>query len=292
MPGSPMRERTFLSELICGATGGTAGALVAYPIDTIKTRLQAGRAHATLRGTISELFRAEGVVGFYRGVQVMGASQGLYIGAAMGGFQMGRQVYDLATGAEADAYQKGGEPLSRLCLGGTVSGICCGTVATPFERLRVLLQTQDAANSRSAVAMIRHVVKQGGASGMFTGLPITIIREIPGCIVWIGSWDLCYKYLSNDLGWSRQPTVMASAVFAPFCWSMTIFPMERIKIEQQKTASTIAKESAAQTVMRMFRTRGLAGFAVGLIPLTSRNMILDIVQLPSVDKMRQQFGTL
>jgi hypothetical protein len=281
--------RTAATEALCGAVGGTAGALVAYPIDTVKTRLQAGGPRATLGGTISQLFRAEGPRGFYRGVQVMGISQGLYIGAAIGGMQAGRQMYDRATGIDPAAYEKQGEPLSRLVFGGIVSGTSCGTVATPFERLRVLLQTQAQEGARSPIAMVRHVVKQGGSGAMLTGLPITVIREIPGCIIWIGSWDVCFRYLSTDLGWERQPTVFASAVFAATCWSLSIFPFERIKVAQQ-TASTSAKESIAQTMVRIFRTRGVAGFAVGAIPLTCRNITIDIVQLPSVDMMRQKLG--
>ena len=45
------------------------GALAAYPIDTIKTRLQAAGDRATLTTTISSLIREEGIRGFYRGVQ-------------------------------------------------------------------------------------------------------------------------------------------------------------------------------------------------------------------------------
>jgi solute carrier family 25 carnitine/acylcarnitine transporter 20/29 len=286
--------------------GGTAGALVAYPIDTIKTRLQAvdtrgavGMPAATLRGTILQLFRAEGMAGFYRGVNVMMISQGLYIGAAIGGMQMGRQIYDDAVarrGAAAAAgeiqHHRQGEPLSRLCAGGIVSGACCGTVATPFERLRVLLQTQEKEGARGPVAMMRHVARNGGVAGVFTGLPITIAREIPGCIVWIGSWDTCFRFLSTERSWDRAPAVLASAVFAPICWSLCIFPMERIKVQQQAATfgSTAAQEGMLQTAARIFRSRGIVGFAVGVIPLTGRNIMIDVVQLPSVDLMRQQLG--
>ena len=64
--------------------------------------------------------------------------------------------------------------------------------------------------------------------------------------------------------------------------------MERIKVQQQ--AHGAIQENAVKTMLRLFRTRGVAGFAVGLVPLMSRNIFIDIIQLPSVDAMRWVMG--
>jgi hypothetical protein len=57
---------------------------------------------------------------------------------------------------------------------------------------------------------------------------------------------MCCRYCSETLGWSRQPTVLASAVVAPLCWTLSIFPMERVKVEQQAVGAI--KEGVGQTI--------------------------------------------
>jgi len=250
----------------------------------VKTRLQAGPKNGTVISTAVTLCRNEGIGGFYRGVQIMLISQGVYIGASLGGMQLGRAIYDEFLGASTGkTHPNDPEPWARFLLGGTVSGICCGTVTTPFERLRVLMQTQKR-NVGGPLTTLREVFRSQGLHGVFTGLPITVLREIPGCIVWIGSYEWCYSQLTSTLGWGRQSAVLGSAVVAPICWSLSVFPMERIKVQMQAVGAI--QESATQTMLRILRRQGMAGLMVGLVPLISRNIIIDIVQLPSADLMR------
>ena len=65
----PDETKSVLGEFSCGAFGGTIGACVVHPIDTVKTRLQAGLSTGTAACTRA-LFRAEGLRGFYRGFAV------------------------------------------------------------------------------------------------------------------------------------------------------------------------------------------------------------------------------
>jgi hypothetical protein len=113
-------------------------------------------------------------------------------------------IYDDIFGASVLArhrqrYGGNGEPFSRLCFGGMVGGISCATVATPFERLRVLLQTQSKTGGVSPLATLKEVYGKGGAKALMTGWPITVMREIPGCIVWLGSyvWVFVFSASSN-----------------------------------------------------------------------------------------------
>lgn len=54
-----------LSDFVAGSVGGAFGLSVAQPFDTVKARLQAGKS--TLGKTIIDLYRQEGIYGFYRG---------------------------------------------------------------------------------------------------------------------------------------------------------------------------------------------------------------------------------
>ncbi|CAH0481897.1 unnamed protein product [Peronospora belbahrii] len=61
--------------LLCGGTAGIVSSLVTFPIDVVRRRLQISAIHAenagirpTTTGIASELFRKQGVSGFYRGL--------------------------------------------------------------------------------------------------------------------------------------------------------------------------------------------------------------------------------
>ena len=51
---------------VAGGVAGIAEWLVALPLDTIKTRIQAGKAES-FRGAAADIMRRQGVTGFYRG---------------------------------------------------------------------------------------------------------------------------------------------------------------------------------------------------------------------------------
>ncbi|TDH66877.1 hypothetical protein CCR75_005352 [Bremia lactucae] len=61
--------------LVCGGTAGIASSLLTFPIDVVRRRLQISAIHAkpagikpTSLGIASELFQAQGIRGFYRGL--------------------------------------------------------------------------------------------------------------------------------------------------------------------------------------------------------------------------------
>ena len=61
--------------LLCGGTAGIVSSLVTFPIDVVRRRLQISAIHAenagirpTATGIAADLFRSQGVSGFYRGL--------------------------------------------------------------------------------------------------------------------------------------------------------------------------------------------------------------------------------
>ena len=53
--------------IVAAAVGSLAESTVGMPGDTVRTRYQTNLGHASVRDCATELFRAEGIRGFYRG---------------------------------------------------------------------------------------------------------------------------------------------------------------------------------------------------------------------------------
>ena len=275
LAASDSGNRSVVTEAVCGAVGGTIGALVVHPIDTIKTRLQAGQRVSDVR-----LLTREGVAGLYRGIGVPLLSQPLYIGAALGGLQAGRFIGGWVLGTPPSTT---GEPegVAQFVFAGAVSGVCCAVAVTPGERLKVLLQA-DAGRPRGTLEAARSVAR-GGIPSIFRGITTTVMREVPGCVVWFAAYEATHSFL-HDHGASRMQSVVGGATSAAVIWTVLATPLDVVKTVQQAAAGPAF--SARTVVAHVLRTQGVRGLWAGMIPALLRNVVIDFIQFAAADQLR------
>ena len=53
------------------------------------------------------------------------------------------------------------------------------------------------------MGVIRKVVREGGFNGLFRGLNVTLLREIPGTMIWFVAYELALRCLKQP-GHSRN----------------------------------------------------------------------------------------
>jgi hypothetical protein len=58
----------FFKDLICGSVAGLTVCLSGHPLDSMKVRMQNSLTKLTFTGVISQTYRHEGVLGFYKGM--------------------------------------------------------------------------------------------------------------------------------------------------------------------------------------------------------------------------------
>ena len=174
-------------ELLCGGLGGQLAAACVHPLDVLKTRAQAGMAW-----DVRSIVKSEGVRGFYRGVTVPLVSQPLYIGTAFAGYELGNQLWD----AHARPHLRSGslDDALRLVFAGALGGAVCATCVTPFERLKVRMQSQTGV-PLGPLRTARDLCARGGLPALFAGLGATIAREVPGTIIWFAAYDIAMRRL-------------------------------------------------------------------------------------------------
>lgn len=270
-----------LEELICGGVGGALAVACTHPLDTIKTRAQAG-----LPSKLGPILRAEGVAGLYRGFAVPIVSQPLYIGGCFAGVALGRKLYDSLLAPSLGGGGADGGSVPRFLFAGALGGVACATAVTPGERLKVLMQAQTGGGaSQGLVTLTLGLLKRGGLPALFTGLPATIAREIPGTIIWFGMYEAVSQHLERALHIPRPLAVVVGGLAAGTSFWLSTLPIDRIKTMQQASPAGVSPWHLAQ---RVWRTEGARGFYVGIGPALVRGLMLDVVQFSVADALRRR----
>ena len=164
-----------------------AGALTAIctnPIWVIKTRMLStssnhpGAYTSILDGT-RQIYRAEGLSGFYRGLVPS------LLGVSHGAFQF--MAYEQLKNSRASGMNGGQNGLltnvDYLWLSG-LSKIFAGTITYPYQVVRARLQTYDADKTyKSARDVVLQVWRQEGWGGFYKGLGPNLLRVVPSTCV-------------------------------------------------------------------------------------------------------------
>src|SRR3989338_5437320 len=157
-------------KIVVGAVAGIIGTLSIFPVDMVKTRLQASKG-STFRGPFDcakQLLAKEGVRGFYRGlpVNLIGVTPEKAIKLAAN-----------ETFRELLENEDGSIDLAKEMLAGASAGFCQVIATNPMELLKIRMQMQATlpqAERQSTVQVIRSL----GIRGVYQGTPATLLRDV------------------------------------------------------------------------------------------------------------------
>ena len=291
----PSQQRGVLSELLFGSLGGLSAALLSHPLDTIKTRMQSGSG-SSVSQVCRSILRTDGLTGFYRGITVPAFSQPLFVGSSFAGLQAGYQIWDRykplgVAGDEARGVSGSTEAALRLIFAGGLGGVACAFSVTPGERVKVVLQMQgqDGTPTKTPMQTVRAIVAEGGWRGLFVGLKATLIREVPGTILWFGAYEGVTAHMESAYSLSRPLAVFIGAIAGSLAYWAPNIPIDTIKTRQQ-TAPSGAANGFMDMAREIVKTRGFRGFWLGSAPLLARGVTLDITQLSGADLLRRRYA--
>lgn len=228
-------------EITVGAISGMVGKVFEYPFDTVKVRLQSSSmfAKSSALDVIKYTYANEGFLkGFYQG-----------IGAPLGGACVENAVlfytYSLSTffakkyiGSEE--YNRHDLPLGVKTACGGFAGFCVSFVLTPIELVKCKLQVANISStgiSNSYLSMIRSIMKEDGAIGLWRGSASTMLREVSGTAVWFGTYEYSkslfrlYKQNNQLNGFN----LASSGALAGVSFHLLAFPADTIKSNIQTT---------------------------------------------------------
>lgn len=157
-------------------SAGCAGILVGHPFDTVKVHLQTqDHRNPLYRGTydcLKKVIEKDSMRGLYRGMS-----------SPMAGIAF---VNAIVFGVYGNVQRKSSNPDSLLshCVAGASAGLVQSIICSPMEMVKTRLQIQNdrptGIKHKNPWACLKHIWKCEGRRGVFKGLGITAVRDVPG----------------------------------------------------------------------------------------------------------------
>ncbi|KAJ1970768.1 hypothetical protein H4R35_005669 [Dimargaris xerosporica] len=292
MPLVPEPARDF----VAGTMGGWAQVVVGHPFDTIKVRLQTQPDPPKFRSGIhcfQLTLKEEGARGLYKGVTSPLAGIGIcnaVVFAANGYFRR------LLQGPDATS-----NPLSlgQYALAGGLAGGVMAFFNCPIELLKVKLQVQyrgqpAAGSSSSAAAALPkpytgvfdcgvRTFKDRGLRGLYRGLPITILRDMPSFACYFGTYEAIKMLLlrarvpvaelhsdnAGDVTNTGMELFFAGGLAGIAAW-IPCYPQDVIKSRMQSNPQIRNTRACVQTLLSEARAHGWRIYFKGFGPTIAR----------------------
>ena len=193
-PEPAVVEHVWWKHFVAGNMGGIFGLTLAYPLDTVKVRLQT-RPAGTYRGILdclATMARQEGALSLYRGLSSPVIGYGLIKSTAFGSYNQCKHFLQ----------QRAPNPAAELSLAqltacGAYAGFFQTFIRCPVEQIKVVMQARNKAGSAtlppysSSLACIRDVWRtEGLLRGFYRSFVPTLSREIPQYAIYYPTYEV------------------------------------------------------------------------------------------------------
>ena len=176
----------------------------------------------------------------------------------------------------------------QIYIAGFLSAIPMNMVSTPFERVKVLLQTQGHSLNNSGEpcklppnknlqashgsGILRRLYREGGVRSMYKGAALTFARDGPDSAAYFATYEYCKKRFSPSRLDGEEASlslfaVSAAGAIAGIIMLIPLFPIDTIKSRMQSSEEKVSAASIAKT---LYRSGGIRAFYPGLAPALLR----------------------
>lgn len=283
-------------DFVAGWFGGISTLLVCHPMDTLKVRLQGSRLQGTThseehyRNSLDaaiKIWRREGTSAFYKGIAAPMAGIGIANGALFGVYGQSTAYLTSLRSRQTDGEGSVGlaghlqnttdlSVLDNICCA-TLGGIAHTYVLTPFEVVRIRLQTEAMFRHRryfGALHCARVIYGQGGVRKLYLGLGAALARDVPGAVIYFGCYGLLRQMLPQDDEASNVMSILFAGGCAGVAQWLVVYPLDTIKTRQQ-----IAKEGVyidwLHVARDLYKKEGVPAFYTGIAPALGRAFIAN-----------------
>jgi len=251
-------------KLLVGAVAGVVGTSAIFPLDMVKTRLQAaGQVGAPITvkyngvlDCIRQMHAKEGIRGFYRGLaaNLTGVTPEKAIKLAVN--EKVREMLEEEDGTVS--------PLNQV-LAGASAGFCQVVATNPMEivKLRVQLQATLSADQRIGTL---EVVKKLGIKGLYRGAPATWARDIPYSMIFFPAYSTVKDMLVDENGETGILRNLCAGATAGACAAGIMTPMDVVKTRFQQQGGKQKYGNLVNCAKMTLANEGAFAFYRGAIP--------------------------
>ncbi|XP_003786634.1 mitochondrial thiamine pyrophosphate carrier [Otolemur garnettii] len=176
----------FSMHFICGGLSAGMATLTVHPVDVLRTRFAAQgepRVYKTLQEAVVTMFRTEGPLVFYKGLNPTLIAIFPYAGLQFSCYNSLKQAYEWLM-PTTDG-KKSGNFKNLLC--GSGAGVISKTLTYPLDLFKKRLQVGGFEHARVAFGQVRHyrglvdcakqILKEEGSLGLFKGLTPSLLKS-------------------------------------------------------------------------------------------------------------------
>lgn len=268
-----------LEDIIAGGTGGAFGVFLGVPFDTVKVRLQSlPNKFKTNYQTFVDTIKYEGVYALYKGSSSPIAAQFVICALAFAGESFAIRILENEENYKSPS-------LINSYLAGSFGGLVQCFALVPTDLIKCKLQvdtnistinknnnnTHHKGEFKGVIDCAKQIIKEEGVKGLFRGMIVTAIREVPS----YGFYFLSYRYSKEQLFQyfeSKKMTnsldlssIIAGGIAGSISWGV-IYPVDVIKSIIQTSPINTPKHqlTTSYVAMNILKERGFLFFYKGL----------------------------
>ncbi|KAL7474872.1 hypothetical protein ACHAW6_000820 [Cyclotella cf. meneghiniana] len=185
--GSP--DAPFYMKFLAGAITGGVGSVIGNPFDVLKTLAQTNKDKTvSMTGLVTNMYRDQGIAGFYRGVEV-----NVMRACVLNATKMG--VYDMTKGYVTNATGWNRKDVKTSFTSAFVAGFFMTVTVAPWDMLRTKLMNQptDAKLYDGFTDCARKTIQQDGVLSLWRGFIPIWARFAPQATLQLLSIEVIYN---------------------------------------------------------------------------------------------------
>jgi solute carrier family 25 carnitine/acylcarnitine transporter 20/29 len=252
----PQASPPVWTRFLAGSASGAALVLVGHPLDTLRVQLQTG-ASSSLRAAAASVFKAHGLLGFYRGFAPPLLLTGLVNTVLWG-----------CTFAVSDALQREGlgSATSRAVLAAIPASLLSSLIVAPMEGLKTRQQTAPGPRVPLA-ALLRQVLQQEGLRGLYRGWTVVVFARSSGGFAYFGGNSFFLGKLNSewlppgDSSLARTRNTLLAGGLAGIGFWLPALPFDVVKTRMMASGS--AHQSPVSCAKALLAEAGPLGFYKG-----------------------------
>jgi len=253
----------FWQHAVAGSCAGVMEHISMYPMDTVKTHMQASPVRLSIGEAAQAVLRNQGTSGLMRGSLVIGAG---CIPAHAGFFG----TYEFAT-ARIAAEEHQHQPM-RMAACGAAATTVHDAILTPHDVAKQRLQL---GRYSGAIDCALSVWRQEGLRGFYRSLPVTLAMNVPYNGILVACNDSLQRYLQVGRAGGGREAKLADAPWHFLCAGISgaiagaaTTPLDVVKtrLQTQTDVSHASRSSVLGIARSIVRESGVRGLFQGLGP--------------------------
>ncbi|XP_051927508.1 solute carrier family 25 member 48 isoform X1 [Hippocampus zosterae] len=287
-----MASKSFrVDDFLAGWVGGASSVVVGHPLDTVKTRLQAGNGYKNMIDCIITIYRKETGRGFFKGMSFPLATIAAYNSLVFGFFSNAQRFFCKRRYGD----ERHPASLNDVAAASMLTGLVSVALGAPIDLVKIRLQMQThtavlaesfqlaggVSHNMAAAApagvrslhvsnggggcayrgplhCIGSVVRREGIQGLYRGGGAMLLRDIPGYALYFVPYAVFCDLLKPDGATVPHPCAiwLAGGLAGAVSW-VTATPADVVKSRLQADAHLHRKyKGILHCILHSYKTEG------------------------------------